>query len=181
LQFVRKARAVFDNTVKVFMVLAAIMVVADVLIVSSDVFLRNIGKPWTGFFEISEYSLLWIVFLSTTWILKNNGHIRLDLVVSRLSPVPRAIVDVITSAVGAALLAFITYYAIQFALNDFQIGAKSISILRPPKWTVEIIIPIGCFLLFIQFIISGLECLKNWKAISRERQVRPDNMPGGEQ
>ena len=162
------------------MVLAAVMVVADVLIVSIDVFLRNIGKPWTGFFELSEYSILWIVFLGTTWILRNNGHIRLDLVVSRLSPAVRAIVELITSALGAVLLAFITYYAVQFVLNDFQTGTKVISILRPPKWPIEIIIAIGCFMLFVQFTINSFERLKAWKDAARERQVELNSVPRGE-
>jgi TRAP-type C4-dicarboxylate transport system permease small subunit len=164
-----RAWAIFDKTLTVLMVLAAVLVIFDTLAISVDVLLRySIGSSWAGLFEISEYSLLWITFLSAAWILRIDGHIRVDLVLNRLNPKRRAITNIITSIVCVILFGVMIWYTIKVTLQDYQIGFNYPSVLRPPKWTIEIIIPIGYFLLFIQFSRIVYGRLKNWKALSTE-------------
>jgi C4-dicarboxylate transporter DctQ subunit len=164
-----RAWAIFDKTLTVFMVLAAALVIFDTLAISVDVLLRySIGLTWPPLFEISEYSLLWITFLSAAWIMKIGGHIRVDLVLNRLSPKRRVITDITTTIICVIIFAVMIWYTIKVTLQDYQIGFTYPSVLRPPKWPIEIIIPIGYFLLFIQFSRIVYGRLKNWKALSTE-------------
>ena len=99
------AWAIFDKILTAFMVLACAFVLLNTLAVTVDVILRySLGITWTGLFEITEYSLLWITFLSTAWILRIDGHIRVDLILSRFNPRNRAILNIVTSIIGIILL-----------------------------------------------------------------------------
>lgn len=178
----KRAWAVFDKTLTVLMVLAAALVIFDTLAISVDVLLRYfIGSSWAGLFEISEYSMLWITFLSAAWLLKIGGHIRVDLLLTRFSPRQRAITNIITSIICVLLFVFITWYTLKLTLHDYQTGFFYPSVLRPPKWPIEIIIPIGYFLLLIQFLRITYGHLRNWKALSTEGTgAISGSTPGGE-
>ena len=169
MKLTRIAWAIFDKTLTTLMVLACALVLLDTLAVTVDVILRYwLGITWTGLFEITEYSLLWITFLSVAWILKVDGHIRVDLMLSHFNPRHRAITNIVTSIVCIILLCVLIWYSVRLTLNDYQTGRYISSILQPVKWPIEIIIPIGYFLLLIQFLRIVYGRLKSWKALSTE-------------
>ena len=175
------AWSIFDKTLTALMVLACALVLLDTLAVTVDVLLRySLGITWTGLFEITEYSLLWITFLSTAWILKIDGHIRVDLVLSRFNPRHRAITNIVTSIICIILLGVLTWYSVKLTLNDYQTGRYISSILQPVKWPIEIIIPVGYFLLFIELLRKTYGHLTSWKALPRGEPKQLDSTPGGE-
>jgi C4-dicarboxylate transporter DctQ subunit len=162
------AWAILDKIVTVLMVLAAALVLLDTLAVTIDVILRySLGITWTGLFELTEYSLLWITFLSTAWILKVDGHIRVDLLLSRFNPRRRAITNIVTSIICIILLCVLTWYSAKLTLSHYQMGTYISSILQPVKWPIEIIIPIGYFLLLIVLLRKTYGYLTSWKVLPR--------------
>ena len=175
------AWAIFDKTITVLMVLACALVLLDTLAVTVDVILRySLGITYTGLFEITEYSLLWITFLATAWLLKIDGHIRVDLLLSRLNPRHRVITNIVTSIICVILLGILTGYSAKLTLNHYQLGTYISSILQPVKWPVEIIIPVGYFLLFIELLRKTYGHLTSWKALSKGEQRQSYSPPGGE-
>jgi len=176
------AGAIIDKAIIVLAVFAAVLILADALAVSVEVLLRRfLGVTHAELFEITEYSLLWITFLAATWLLKNNGHIRVDIVPSRLNPRHRAITNIITSVICTILFAFITWYSVKLTVHDFQTGFIIGSVLRPLKWPVEIIMVIGFFLLFTEMLRKTCGYLTDWKVLSGEEATKPERIPGGEQ
>lgn len=181
MKIAERAWAIFDKTVTALMVLACALVIFDTLAVTVDVLLRySLGITYTGLFEITEYSLLWMTFLATAWLLKNDGHIRVDLVLTRLHPRHRTILNSIASIICAILLGVITWYSVRLTLYDYQTGYTLASILEPPKWPIEIIIPAGYFLLFIELLRKTYGHLTSWKALSQGEQKQSDSPPRGE-
>lgn len=176
-----RAWTIFDKIVIALMVLAAALIILDTLAVTFDVILRySLGITYTGLFEITEYSLLWITFLSTAWILKIDGHIRVDLLLYRLNPRQRAITNIVTSIICIILLGMLTWYSAKLTLNHYQLGTYISSILQPPKWPIEIIIPVGYFLLFIVLLRKTYGYLTSWKALPKGEPKQLDSTPGGE-
>ena len=141
----------FDRTIGAMMAVSAALVVLIALAVTVDVLMRYIfAKTYAGLFEITEYSLLWITFLGAPWIMKNNGHVRVDLILNRLSPSKRAILKIIADLISIVLLITMTWYTAGLTLHDFKTSFTLSGILMAPKWPIEIIIPIGFFLLLLQ-------------------------------
>ena len=176
------AGAVIDKVITVLAVFAAALILADALAVSVEVLLRRFfGITHAELFEITEYSLLWITFLAVTWLLKSNGHIRVDILPSRLNPRHRTILSIITSIICTLLFGFITWFSVKLTLHDFQTGFIIGSVLRPLKWPIEIIMVIGFFLLFIEMLRKTFGYLTYLRALSRGETAGPESIPGGEQ
>jgi TRAP-type C4-dicarboxylate transport system permease small subunit len=170
--------AVFDKTIVILMAMSAALVLLDTVAVTVDVLIRYFfGKTYAGLFEITEYSLLWMTFLGTTWILRNNGHVRVDLLITLLPQKPRAVVNVVASVISVLLLVAMTYYSAKLTLHDFNTSFTLSGVLRPLKWPIEIIIPIGFLLLTIQLSRNAYELLMDLKAIRTVRDPIKADQP----
>ena len=175
-----RAWAIYDKILDLLVVFATFLVIFDTVIVSIDVLMRSaFGTTWKGFFEIAEYSLLWMAFLGAAWLLRINGHVRVDLILSRLKPKPKVMISIVSSIICALVFMVIIWYSAKITLHDFQVGFTLSSLLTPPKWPVEIIIPIGSLLLLIQLLRNIYEHLKNWISLSRGEQVELGRTSGG--
>jgi TRAP-type C4-dicarboxylate transport system permease small subunit len=172
MKFWRKAEYVFDKVVDYMFLAAAVIVVADAVIVSSDVILRKtVNFTWAPLYEIMEYSLLWMVFLGTTAIMRMNMHVRMESLVGMLSPRGQALANSITSLVCVFLSIGILIYTARLTYHDYQTHFILATILNPIKWPIEIIIPIGFFMLFIQLLRNIRDSYATYKALSREKQA----------
>jgi C4-dicarboxylate transporter DctQ subunit len=170
-----------DKTITAMMVLGAAIILIDMLAVSVDVILRyTLGITYTGLFEIMEYSLLWITFLATAWLLKINGHIRLDLVLDRLNPRRKVITNIATSVICEILMGFLIWYSVKLTVNDFIHGTYLSTVLQPIKWPIEIIIVIGYILLFIVMLRRIIDLVKTWQSLSHQEPEQIPSPPGGE-
>jgi len=159
---------VIDKIVTAMMVVGAALIIIDMLAVSIDVIVRYlVGVTYTGLFELTEYSLLWMTFLATAWLLKMDGHIKLDLVLDRLNPRRKVITNITTAIICEILLGFLIWYSIKLTVNDIQYGTYLSTVLQPIRWPVEIIIPIGYILLFIVMLGKIFNHLKTWQTLSR--------------
>jgi TRAP-type C4-dicarboxylate transport system permease small subunit len=176
-----KIWSALDKTITAMMVLGAAIIIIDMLAVSVDVILRYIlGITYTGLFEIMEYSLLWITFLATAWLLKINGHIRLDLILDRLNPRRKVITNIATSVICEILMGFLIWYSVKLLVKDFIYGTYLSTVLQPVKWPIEIIIAIGYILLFIVMLRRIFELVKTWQSLSSEKPNQTPSTPGGE-
>lgn len=176
-----KIWSALDKTITAMMVLGAAIILIDMLAVSVDVILRyTLGITYTGLFELMEYSLLWITFLATAWLLKINGHIRLDLILDRLNPRRKVITNIVTSVICEILMGFLIWYSIKLIVNDIVYGTYLSTVLQPIKWPIEIIIAIGYILLFIVMLRRIFDLVKTLQSLSSEKLNQTPSTPGGE-
>jgi C4-dicarboxylate transporter DctQ subunit len=176
-----KIWSALDKTITAMMVLGAAMIIIDMVAVSVDVILRyTLDITYTGLFEIMEYSLLWITFLATAWLLKINGHIRLDLILDRLNPRRKVIANIATSVICEILMGFLIWYSIKLIVKDIVYGTYLSTVLQPIKWPIEIIIAIGYILLFIVMLRRIFELVKTWQSLSHQEPEQIPSPPGGE-
>jgi C4-dicarboxylate transporter DctQ subunit len=176
-----KIWSALDKTITAMMVLGAAIIIIDMLAVSVDVILRyTLDITYTGLFEIMEYSLLWITFLATAWLLKINGHIRLDLILDRLNPRRKVITNIVTSVICEILMGILIWYSIKLIVNDIVYGTYLSTVLQPIKWPIEIIIAIGYILLFIVMLRRIIELVKTLQSLSHQEPEQIPSPPGGE-
>lgn len=123
------------------------------LAIFADVTLRYlINRPITWVFEATEYSLLYITFLGTAWLLKREGHVKLDLLLNWLKPRTQTFLNVVTSILLAIVCLLLVWYGAHSTWDHFQRGILSVRYYEPPKFIFLAVIPVGSFLLFIQSI-----------------------------
>ena len=177
----RKAEILFDKIIDYMLMAAAAIVVLDALAVSTDVILRKvIGFTWAPLYEIITYSLLWMTFLGTTAIMRMNGHVKMDSLTSQLSPKTEALLNGITHCFCVLLAGVVLFYAIKLTVSDYQTDFILASILNPPKWPIEIIIPIGFLMLLIQIIRNAKDFFERYKDLSRGKSPDVDHQAGAD-
>jgi len=118
-----------------------------------DVILRySLNRPIHWMLEITEYIMLYIPFLGAALVLKEEGHIRVDLLINRFSPKKKTWINIITSLVGGIVMLIYTVFGLQVTLDAFKRGTPSLESLRTPVFLIIMIIPIGSFFFTIQFV-----------------------------
>ncbi len=153
MRLLRKASALFDSTLGVFAFFAAILLAFIMLSVSAEVVARYfLGHPLIWVIEVTEFALVWITFLGAAWVLKREAHVVMDIVLTRLEPGTQALVNIITSVIGVAICLVLTGYGAFVTWDLYQREQFIPTILRPPSHILFAIIPIGSFMLFIQFL-----------------------------
>lgn len=117
-----------------------------------DVILRYcFNRPIHWMLEITEYAMLYIPFLGAAFVLKEEGHIRIDLVITFLGERLRGWLNVATSFVGGVVMCAYTWFGAQVTLDYFKRGMPSLESLKTPMFLILMIIPIGGFFFSIQF------------------------------
>ena len=165
MKIVSKLTSIFDRTLNIMLIISAILVIVTAIIVNVGIFTRtflNLPIAWVP--EISGYILLYITFLVAAWVLKEEGHVKMDMVLGYLKPKTQSMMNVVTSAISAIVSAILAWYGMKVTVDLFQSGYFTPTILELPKFIFTISIFIGSLLLFIQFIRRTLNNLENWKA-----------------
>ncbi len=110
------------------------------------------NKPLSNLVEYSTYSLLYVTFLGAPQILKNKGHINLDIVTNALPKKINNILALIINIVGAVISACIFYFGLLVVTDNYNFKIKVMDSMATPMWLLTIVIPVGMLFLTIQFI-----------------------------
>lgn len=162
-----KGVGVFDRLLDLLMIIGAALIVFDVFAVSLDVMVRYIfGFTYVQLFETVEFTLLWMTFLGTAWLLRERGHVRVELVVSKLSPENRSKFELVVYIAVILLLSILAVYSAKMVIEHVGSGAKLAGVMRPKRWVVEIIIPIGFMFMLVEAIREFVLTLRNIKGRS---------------
>ena len=170
----RKAGNIFDKITRFTFILGYIFIAYMMLSVALEVVTRyflNRSQGWI--IETVEYSLVWIPFLGAAWILRKDEHVKMDFFKNWVSPRTWAVINVVTSILGAISFFIITWYGTQVTISLFESGELMTTLLKPLKAPLYIIVPIGSLLLFIQF----LRRIFGYILEAREPTIPEDKLP----
>lgn len=132
---------------------AGALIVFIMLVTSADVLMRKfLLMPIKGSVEVTEYTLIWITFLGAAWVLKEEGHVKVDVLLTSLKPRGQALLNAATSSIMAAICLFLTVFGGIVTYDVVIRGAARVYQFTVPLWILVIIIPISGFFLFIQSI-----------------------------
>ncbi len=166
MRLLAKATGVFNNIIGSFAFVGGAFIVTAMLIVVLEVVMRYfLSRPQVWVAESVEYLLVWITFLAAAWILKIEGHVSVNLLFDRLNPRAQVVLGTITSVVSAIICFLFMVYGTQIVIEYFQKGIRTVTVLAPLKAPLFMIIPMGSFLLFIQFLRRSHGYLKRWKTL----------------
>jgi TRAP-type C4-dicarboxylate transport system permease small subunit len=157
----------FDKLSDIMAALAGILLVLISAAMCYTIFMRFVFRQTTiWIIPMSEYALLWIVFLGTTWLLREGGHITTDVVYIHLGEKSKRSLDFIMSIVGGLACALLLYLGIVHMWDCVLHGVTDVRAMTVPKSAVFIIIPIGSLFLTIQFFRTA------WSKLSEIRAGR---------
>ncbi|WP_370400415.1 TRAP transporter small permease subunit [Sulfitobacter sp. JB4-11] len=113
--------------------------------------------PVPGPRELTESTMVLIVFGALAYAQIRRAHIRVELVYFQMPPRVRAVMDVITDLAAIAFFGLILSEAISEAQYSLQIGEATVGLIRFPLWPARFILAAGCALMILQLVLHLIE------------------------
>jgi TRAP-type C4-dicarboxylate transport system permease small subunit len=142
----------FDRLITTMAALAGVILVFITAAVCYTIGMRFLFRQTTiWIMPVTEYALLWIVFLGTTWLLREKGHITTDVLYTHLNEKTKLTLDGIMFIIGGLTCAAMVFLGVIHVGQCIAGGVTDVRAITVPKTAVFIIIPIGSIFLTIQF------------------------------
>lgn len=140
---IRPVIPVIGGIGSIFIMVAMFVTVADVI------GRRFFNSPVPGSYEISAMLLVIVVFSTITYCELLNGHVTIDLLVSRLAQKTQNIVNIFVYVLFLATYAILTWRLFVYAVETFH--KKEVIIIKAsiliPVYPFVFIAAIGCTLM----------------------------------
>ena len=132
--------------------LAGFLMAAMMLVIFVDVVLRNLGYQSSAhFFTFTEYALLAVPCLGAPWLVREKGHIYVEILLTALPLRARAALTWTIAVVCIVVCAVLAWYGGAVTLNDFLQNEKDVRSLDMPRWMVVGFIPLSFAMMAIEF------------------------------
>ena len=133
-------------------VIAAILMVAMMMTIFIDVVLRNFGfQSSAHFFTFTEYALLLIPCMGAPWLVRERGHIYIEILLMQMSERFRHRFTLGIAVACVAICAVVAWYGFEVAFTDFVQNEKDVRSFDMPRWMISVWIPLSFLMMAIEF------------------------------
>lgn len=141
-----------------FAVVAAIMMFAMIIMVSYSVIGRKFfGTPGAWAVELSEYIMLYLAFLLAPWVLRRNGHVRVDILYSRLSGKARLFFDLAIGVLATLACLVLFWFSLEVAIESYERNVILRRIVQVPQYILLAVIPLGSLFLIMRLLCQMMQ------------------------
>jgi len=131
---------------------AGLMLVAMAILINVEIVARGVFNKSTLLAdEYSGYLFVWMTLIGFGHALQTGAFLRVEALVTRLSPKPRAWADLVSAAVGLVVALICTYATGTLVRSSIRFGSVSIQPSATPLWAPQIIMPLGFLLLVVLY------------------------------
>lgn len=135
-------------------IVAALMM----LLITADVVGRYFFKsPTYVAGELSGYFLVAITFLALGQTQKMGRHLRVDIIFTWLSQKQGKVLEFVASILSLAFLVWFTWSTTIGAMQTYDMGTRTQTILRTPYWIPQLLLPIGLGIFSLQMIVNTVK------------------------
>lgn len=141
--------------------------VTTFLVIMLGIASRLVKTSIPGLDAYAGYSIAAALFLALPAALQHGDHIRVTLVLERLTPAVRTVIEWWCLLVAAALATYMAWFAVRFVWLSKALGEVSTSADATPLWIPQIAVAVGCVGFALSFFhatvlrIKGRDFIKN--------------------
>ena len=142
-------------------ILGALVLLIMLVVTIADVIADQVlGSPFPGATELimSIMPISVCAFLLSVQIKKR--HIVIDLLVNRLNPKARVVLQLLTQPCGVFLFGLLTWLTIPMAVHSVKIAEHTGGNVGVPMYPAKVMIPVATGLVTIQLILELVRTLK---------------------
>ncbi len=133
-------------------VIVSLILIFMTLSIGYTIFVRAVNLPGPVWIvQFNEYAMLFATFLGAGWLLSKGKHVSIELVVSRFSRRVQKICGLAHSLMGIGLSAILFWYGAYTTIENFRRKVINVQAVDVPMAYILFVIPLGFFLLFLQF------------------------------
>ena len=144
--------------------LSSLLLVSLVLLILTEIFIRYFFNMSTLIAdEYSGYLFLASVFLGLSYTFKENAHIRINILTSRMSEKSNKFIDIFAGTITIIVLSFALYRTILFTFDSYEMEMLSESVSQTPLYLTQLVMPLGITLFLLTILVFVLKGLSNDK------------------
>ncbi len=158
---------VYDILLYLMAFVAAATLVWLMISVVTSVVMRNLGiQPFAWLFTSAEYGLLYITMLGAPWLVREKGHVHIELVTAALPPGIRRVVSRAVALGCVAVSGILAWYGLELFLTNIERNDYDVRAYFYPRWLLTITFPIAFSFMAIEFarFVFGRELMHSGEA-----------------
>jgi len=131
---------------------AGLLMVAMMLTICIDVVVRNLGYQSSAhFFTFTEYALLLIPCLGAPWLVREKGHVFVEILLMYLSRDARKAATFLIGVACVGICLVMAWYGFEVTANNFRLGDMDVRSFDAPRWALVACIPVSFLMMAVEF------------------------------
>lgn len=158
---------IYDAVLFAMAYLAAATLVWLMISVIVSVAMRNAGlQPFAWLFTSSEYGLLYMTMLGAPWLVRERGHVHIELVTAALPTWLRRIVSRGIALLCVAVSLILAWYGLDLLLTNIERNDYDVRAYLYPRWLLTVSFPVAFSFMAIEFarFVFGPELMHSGEA-----------------
>jgi TRAP-type C4-dicarboxylate transport system permease small subunit len=133
------------------------MIVSMLLGVADVVGTKFFDWPVPGTLEVTESTMVLIVFGALAFTQERRGHIRVELLYTHAGPRTRSFMDLVTHVVALVFFALIAWQGFGELAYSWEIREATMGTVRLPLYPARFLLFLGAILLLLRLAIDIVE------------------------
>ncbi len=130
------------------------LLIPMMLMTTADVISRGLfNRPLVGVYELSSYLLAGFVLLGIAYTYQVGGHVRIDLLISRLPKSLANIFDIITTLLSIFIVTILIWQGWVLGISETAVSEQ----LRIPEVPFRLLVPLAATTLWLVLFTELLE------------------------
>lgn len=147
----------YDGLLRGMAVAAGVLMVATMVSIMTDVVLRNLGTQSSAhLFTFTEYALLLVPLLGAPWLVREKGHIYVEVLLSGLPRAPRQALIRAVLIACIVVCAVLAWYGGAITVQNFVLADKDVRSFDMPRWMLMAFMPLGFGMMALEFLRLAL-------------------------
>ena len=159
-------RTLLDPLYKALGALGALFILATLVIEVVNIVGREVGYSMAGIDAYAGYTLAAGSFLALAAALRHGDHIRVTLLIQRLTGRRRWWIEVFCLAVATFLSGYFAWFAGKLVWGSYVFHDVSQNVDATPLWIPQLSMAIGLAAMFLAFLEDLIETLRTGKVVT---------------
>jgi len=148
---VRKILALIDSTNTWIGKVTSVLSLGVAFIITYEIFMREVlVLPTRWVAEATVFGCGLVYLLGGAWTLKQDGHVRVDMLYHGLSRRGKAIIDCVTYFAFLLYIVVMIWAAWQYMGQSIAVWESTMSPWNPPIWPFKIVLVVSLIMLLLQ-------------------------------
>ncbi|WP_299968621.1 TRAP transporter small permease [uncultured Roseobacter sp.] len=157
----------YDALLFAMAIIAGMTLVWLMVSVVTSVLMRNLGlQPFAWLFTSAEYGLLYMTMLGAPWLVRERGHVHIELVTAVLPARLRRIVSRLVAAACVLVCGVLAWKGAELFLTNIARGDVDTRAYYYPRWLLTVAFPLSFGLMAVEFarFVAGQDILHSGEA-----------------
>ena len=120
----------------------------------AQIILRTVFRaPIFGYIDVVEVAMVGFAVLSIAFVQRVGGHVRMELLISRLRGRARWLLETVGTALAAFLVAVLIPYSYAHFQRAFEFGDSTIDV-ELATWPAKLVVPVALAVLLLRLIVQ---------------------------